>query len=228
MASAPPQVRRRALAMSVRQRLLDLDRHGLDNVGWADLQRDIHARDDMAEDRIALIEQLRVVAGADEELRAIRVCGTGVRHRYITCGIGSNHLFILEGIAGNCAGISAILRHRATLNQAQRRSATQRAGQAGGFDTPEVGVVVIMLLREKDEVVGGDWCILGVELNDDVPLRRLDSGDIGLARVDRHDRRLVTDVRLEVAGRLWDWRWRERANLILVEIKDRQANHEDE
>src|SRR5262249_33627142 len=118
----------------------------------------------------------------------------------------------------------------ATLDQRQLRRLTRRVDRAGlarYLNTPEVGAVIPVLVRQEDEVIHGYRRVLRIQIDDDITLRRLDRRRVGLTGVYRHAQLFVALVRLDVARCLHHRRrfWRcEGADLLSVCYQDTNAD----
>src|SRR5690348_2689860 len=183
------------------------DGNRLDHIVVGELLEDIHALSDLAKGDIGVAEELRLVGGGDEELRAGAVRRSGVGHRDGSRAVvRRKRVIVLNRMARNVNPVvRAIPRNRATLNQRELRrgaSGIDHAWLAWRLHAPEVRAVIPLRLRQEDEVIDRYRGVFGVKLEDDIALCRRDRSDIGIAGVDGHWGRAGTRVGGEIAAGL--------------------------
>src|SRR6267143_4860893 len=149
---------------------LFLDGYGGHGVALRDLEDDVHARLDVAEQVVTFAQLLRIVDGTDEELAAIGV-RTGVRHRQGAGGVLAEHRFVVELVA-RAAGAGS-LRVAALDDEI-------------GDHAVELKAVVILVARQEDEVIDAVGGQLGVEAERDRPLVGLHRDQEVVRSIDAH------------------------------------------
>ena len=149
----------------------------------------------------------------DEKLAARAIRDSRVGHRDGSGGvIAEKRVVIPNRVARDIGAIIAIAGDRAALNQREPRRLTSRINRAGlarRLHPPEIRAIVPVRLRQEDEVIGRDWRVQNVELENNIALRRLDRGGIVTGGVKRHLGRACTVMRREVTTGLSGGRWRQ-------------------
>src|SRR5438874_1233335 len=154
------------------------------DVADGNLEHDIHAALDIAEQVVELLQLLAVVNGADEELTAVGI-GARIGHRHRAGRVLPRHRLVLELVARSTRAIA--LRVAALDDEI-------------GFDAVKLEAVIKLISGQEDEVVDGVRGELGVEAERDVAFGGLDHHQEMVGSVDRHRRRRAEALLAGVAG----------------------------
>ena len=134
-----------------------------------DLLEDIETLGDLAEGDIgALAVEGRCLRTChEEELGSGRIWSAGAGHHEVTLGVCIRATFVFDGVPDAVARAET-----ATLDDVD-----------GGVSTEDRGAVVVLVPRQRNEVVHGARHCLGVERNDNRAFRCVEGRGVGLRRI---------------------------------------------
>ena len=134
-----------------------------------DLLEDVKTLGDLAEGDIgALAVEGRCLRTSHEEvLRSGRIRSSGARHHEVALGVGVRATLVFDGVADAVA----------------RAEPTTLDDVDGGVGAKDRGAVVVLVARQRNEVVDCAGHSLGIECNDNRALRCVEGRGVGLRRI---------------------------------------------